>query len=176
MRCFTYLDRGGSSLSRSADGADRDLVERALSRQLHQGPFSTIDIQELGYTKSSARIKRKGFLRMEGDAARDRLGWTFLTNHFHVLACLYRDSELRIRDMADLIGITERATVQILSQLEASGYLTKTRVGRRNHYTVHGELPLRHPLNSGQQVGELLRVVEPEIPHPAARRRLILEQ
>jgi hypothetical protein len=113
---------------------------------------------------------------MEADAVRDQSGWTFLTNHFHVLACLSRDSELRIRDMADLIGITERATVQILSQLEACGYLTKTRVGRRNHYTVHGELPLRDPLNSGQQVGELLRIVEPEIPHPAAPQRLLGQQ
>jgi hypothetical protein len=58
----------------------------------------------------------------------------------------------------------ERATVQILSQLEAAGYLTKTRVGRRNHYTVHCELPLRHPMHNGRQVGELLRVLEPEIP------------
>jgi DNA-binding MarR family transcriptional regulator len=108
---------------------------------------------------------------MVADAARDQSGWTFLTNHFHVLACLSRDSELRIRDIADLIGITERATVQILSQLEASGYVTKTKVGRRNHYTVHGELPLRHPLNNERQVGELLRVMEPEIPPPAARSR-----
>ena len=96
--------------------------------------------------------------------ARDHSRWTFLTNHLLVLACLTRDPELRIRDIADLIGITERATVQILSQLEAAGYLTKTRVGRRNHYTVHGELPLRHPLNNGCQVGELLRVIEPVIP------------
>ena len=108
---------------------------------------------------------------MNADATRDRSVWTFLTNHFHVLACLSRDSELRIRDIADLIGITERATVQILRQLEASGYLSKTKVGRRNHYTVHGELPLRHPLNNGRQVGELLRVIEPEIPPPAPRSR-----
>jgi hypothetical protein len=96
------------------------------------------------------------------EAARDQPRWTFLTNHLHVLACLTRDPELRIRDLADLIGITERTTVQILSQLEAAGYLTKTRVGRRNHYTVHGELPLRHPMHNGCQVGELLRVIEPE--------------
>ena len=64
---------------------------------------------------------------MVADAARDPSGWTFLTNHFHVLACLSRDAELRIRDVANLIGITERATVQIVSQLEASGYLTKTK-------------------------------------------------
>jgi predicted MarR family transcription regulator len=104
----------------------------------------------------------------EADAARDQSRWTFLTNHLQVLACLARDPELRIRDIADLVGITERATVQILSQLEASGYLTKTRVGRRNHYTVHGELPLRHPLQAGHRVGELLRVIEPAIPPSAA--------
>jgi hypothetical protein len=77
---------------------------------------------------------------------------------------LARDPELRIRDIADLVRITERATVQILGQLAASGYLTKTRVGRRNHHTVHAELPLRHPLQSGHQIGELLRVIEPAIP------------
>ena len=98
------------------------------------------------------------------DAARDQSRWTFLTNHLNVLACLTRDPELRIRDLSDMIGITERATVQILSQLEVAGYLTKTRVGRRNHYTIHGELPLRHPMHNGRQVGELLRVIEPEIP------------
>ena len=108
---------------------------------------------------------------MDADAARNQSGWMFLTNHFLVLACLARDPELRIRDIANLVGITERATVQILSQLETAGYLTKTRVGRRNRYTVQGELPLRHPLNSGRQVGELLRVIQPEIPHPAARSR-----
>jgi hypothetical protein len=96
--------------------------------------------------------------------ARDQSRWTFLTIHLHALACLARGPELRIRDIADLIGITERATVQILNQLEASGYVTKTRVGRRNHYTVHGEPPLRHPMHNGRQVGELLRVIEPEIP------------
>src|SRR5688572_2565725 len=108
---------------------------------------------------------------IDADGARDQSRWTFLTNHLQVLACLARDPELRIRDIADLVGITERATVQILGQLEASGYLTKTRVGRRNHYTVHRELPLRHPLNNGRQVEELLRVIEPEIPPPVARSR-----
>jgi DNA-binding MarR family transcriptional regulator len=98
------------------------------------------------------------------DTASDQSRWTFLTNHLLVLACLTRDPELRIRDIANLIGITERATVQILSQLEAAGYLTKARVGRRNHYTVHDELPLRHPMHNGRQVGELLRVIEPK-PH-----------
>jgi hypothetical protein len=119
---------------------------------------------ELPYTKLNVRIMTNESLNMNADAARAQPRWTFLTNHLHVLACLNRDPELRIRDIADLVGITERATVQILSQLEAAGYLTKTRVGRRNHYTVHGELPLRHPMHNGRQVGELLRVIEPAIP------------
>jgi DNA-binding MarR family transcriptional regulator len=123
--------------------------------------FSRTDIIEIKYTKSHARIMRKESRDMNADAARDQSRWTFLTNHLHVLACLARDPELRIRDIADLIGITERATVQILNQLEVAGYLTKTKVGRRNHYTVHGELPLRHPMHNGRQVGELLRVIEP---------------
>jgi hypothetical protein len=123
---------------------------------------------EIEYMKSHARILTEESRNMNAEAARDQSRWTFLTNHLNVLACLARDPELRIRDIADMIGITERATVQILNQLEASGYLTKTRVGRRNHYTVHGELPLRHPLHNGCQVGELLRVIEPEFA-PAAR-------
>jgi DNA-binding MarR family transcriptional regulator len=117
---------------------------------------------EIDYTKLNARIMTKESPNINADAAPDQPRWTFLTNHLRVLACLNRDPELRIRDLADLIGITERATVQILSQLEAAGYLTKTRVGRRNHYTVHGELPLRDPLHNGRQVGELLRAIEPE--------------
>jgi len=121
---------------------------------------------EVQYTNGNARIMMGE--SSNADAARDQSRWTFLTNHLHVLACLTRDPELRIRDIADLIGITERATAQILSQLEATGYLTKTRVGRRNHYTVHGELPLRHPMHNGRQVGELLRVIEPEVAPPAS--------
>jgi len=101
---------------------------------------------------------------MGTDAIQDQARWTFLTNHLHVLVCVAHDPELRIRDIAGLVGITERAAAQILGQLEAAGYLTKIRVGRRNHYTVHGQLPLRPPLQNGRQVGELLRVLEPEIP------------
>jgi hypothetical protein len=117
---------------------------------------------EVQYTKVNARIMTNESSNMNADAARAQSRWTFLTNHLLVLACLTRDPELRIRDIADLIGITERATVQILSQLEAAGYLTKVRVGRRNQYTIHGELPLRHPIHQGRQVGEVLRAIEPE--------------
>jgi DNA-binding Lrp family transcriptional regulator len=85
--------------------------------------------------------------------------WTFLTNHAHVLVLLNRDPELRLRDLAQSVGITERATQRIVGELVESGYLTRHRTGRRNSYTVHPEVPLRHPLEADHTVGELLKAV-----------------
>jgi DNA-binding IclR family transcriptional regulator len=83
-------------------------------------------------------------------------GWTFLTNHAHVLICLTRDPDARLRDVAGLVGITERAVQRIVAELEAEGYLERMRVGRRNRYTVHPELPLRHPVEQPHSVAALL--------------------
>lgn len=85
--------------------------------------------------------------------------WTFLTNHTHVLVCVSENPELRIRDMAELVGITERATQRIVAELVAAGYLEKSREGRRNRYRVVTSEPLRHPLERSHSVGELLRAV-----------------
>jgi DNA-binding Lrp family transcriptional regulator len=85
--------------------------------------------------------------------------WTFLTNHAHVMVCLQRDPAARLRDIAEAVGITERAAQRIVSELETAGYLTRTREGRRNRYTVHGSLRLRHPLEHGSRIGELLEVL-----------------
>ena len=74
--------------------------------------------------------------------------WTFLTNHSHVIICLIRDPEMRIRDVATQIGITERAVLRILSELESDGVMTKSRDGRRNRYTINLDFPLRHQLES----------------------------
>ncbi|NNE73697.1 MAG: MarR family transcriptional regulator [Acidimicrobiales bacterium] len=82
--------------------------------------------------------------------------WTFLTNHGHVLIVLYRNPELRQRDIAALVGITEGAVQRILTDLQACGYVATERVGRRNRYAVDGSLGLRHPLEHGHCVGELL--------------------
>lgn len=90
-----------------------------------------------------------------GDAA---ASWTFLTNHSHVLLCIHRDPEVRLRDVADQVGITERAAQKIVGDLVAGGYLEVERVGRRNRYTVNGHLPLRHPLEDDHDVGEILEV------------------
>jgi DNA-binding MarR family transcriptional regulator len=83
-------------------------------------------------------------------------GWDFLTNHAHVLMCVARDPGIRLRDIADAVGITERATHRILSELVADGYVLRERHGRRNRYQLVRERPLRHPLVQEREVGELL--------------------
>lgn len=89
-----------------------------------------------------------------------RPAWTFLTNHSHVLLCVAADPTARGRDIADRVGITERSAQSIIADLVDAGYLTRRRVGRRNHYEVHADLPLRHPLERSHQVFELLRLAE----------------
>ena len=85
--------------------------------------------------------------------------WTFMTNHSHVLLCIAEDPDVLIREVADRVGITERATQRIVAELEEAGYVSHTKVGRRNRYEVHAELPLRHPLEDHLQIGALLRVI-----------------
>ena len=86
-------------------------------------------------------------------------GWTFLTNHAHTLLCISEDPDSRFRDIAQRVGITERAVQRIVSELEEAGYLTHERIGRRNHYEVDRSLPLRHELEDHLEIGALLRVL-----------------
>lgn len=88
--------------------------------------------------------------------ARARTCWTFLTNHAHVLMCLAEEADVRGRDIATRVGITERAAQAIVADLVAHGYVTRTKEGRRNRYEVHPDAPLRHPLDHDHTVGELL--------------------
>lgn len=83
-------------------------------------------------------------------------GWTLLTNHGHVLVCVHRNPDARVRDIADVVGITERATLNILRDLEDGGYITRVPQGRRTHYVVNTRRPFRHPAESDHQVGDLL--------------------
>ncbi|WP_104177996.1 MarR family transcriptional regulator [Cryobacterium sp. Y50] len=85
--------------------------------------------------------------------------WTFLTNHAHVLLCVFQDPSMRLRDIAVEVGITERAAQRIIAELVADGYLTRQRDGRRNSYQLYPDLPLRHPLERHHHIGELLRAV-----------------
>ena len=82
------------------------------------------------------------------------MSWRFLTNHGRVLLCLAREPELRIRDLALVLGITERSTQKILGDLVKAGYVTRRRVGRRNEYEVHVETPL--PIGREHNVGHLV--------------------
>ena len=84
--------------------------------------------------------------------------WTFLTHHGHVLVAVVQNPNLTIDLIAAKVGITSRATANILNDLVEAGYLVKERVGRNNRYTVYGEFPLRHPLNDKATVGDLLAI------------------
>jgi predicted transcriptional regulator len=86
-------------------------------------------------------------------------GWTFFTNHAHVLLCLAADPEMRLRDLATAVGITERAVHKVVSELEAGGVLAREKQGRRNVYTIHGKQPLRHPVESHCTVQGMIRFV-----------------
>lgn len=85
--------------------------------------------------------------------------WTFLTNHTHVLVALNRTPDARIRDLAQEVGITDRAVQRILADLVADGVLRVRKVGRRNEYTINRGKRLRHPLESKVRVGELLKAL-----------------
>jgi predicted transcriptional regulator len=86
-------------------------------------------------------------------------GWTFLSNHGHVLVCLSLQPDVRLRDAAQQVGITERAVQQIVSDLEAAGYVEKSRTGRRNHYRIRRTRRFRHPLENQVRVGDFIDLV-----------------
>ncbi len=88
-------------------------------------------------------------------------GWTFLSNHGHVLVCLFLDPNARLRDVAERVGITERAVQQIVADLETAGYLVKTKTGRRNRYRVRRTGRFRHPLERQVTVGGFLDLLTP---------------
>lgn len=85
--------------------------------------------------------------------------WVFLTNHAHVLLSIARDPQARARDIAERVGITERATQRILAELIAGGYVTRNKVGRRNHYKINVDGHLRHPLFRDLSIGPLIEVL-----------------
>ena len=87
-------------------------------------------------------------------------GWTFLTNQTHVLLCLYRDPTSTTREVASLVGITERMVQKIVAELVESGYMEVGKVGRRNTYLIHVDKTLRHPLESHRLIGDLLELLK----------------
>jgi DNA-binding MarR family transcriptional regulator len=86
--------------------------------------------------------------------------WRFVTNHTQVLLCIGRDPDMRLRDIAETVGITERAAQRIVSDLVESGHVSRKRVGRRTHYTLHRDRRMRHPSQVDHEIGELLDLLE----------------
>jgi Winged helix-turn-helix DNA-binding len=85
--------------------------------------------------------------------------WTFLTNHARVLLCISRDPGIRLRDIADRVGITERSAYAIVQDLAAAGYIVKEKHGRRNRYRIETDLPLPEPSSQERTVGEVLALL-----------------
>ena len=86
--------------------------------------------------------------------------WTFVTNHTQVLLSIARDRDVRLRDIAQTVGITERATQRIVADLIEGGYVSRERQGRRNRYSVNPKTKMRHPSQREQDVGTLLDVLQ----------------
>ncbi len=86
--------------------------------------------------------------------------WNFLTNHAHVLLCIAKNSDFRLRDIADAVGITERAVHRIVSDLAEGGFVDVERDGRCNAYVMYPEKKLRHPIEAHRQVADLIRLIE----------------
>lgn len=82
----------------------------------------------------------------------DGAGWTFLTNHSHVLICIAKQPDIRLSEVASLVGIGERSVHRIVHDLESAGYLQVTKEGRRNVYRIDLDQPLRHPLEADHHV------------------------
>ena len=91
---------------------------------------------------------------------RERRSWTFLTNHAQVLLCLAGDPDIRLRDVAATVGITERAAQRIVGELIDEGYVQRARVGRRSRYTVDRGHAMRHAAQAGHQIGSLLDLLQ----------------
>jgi DNA-binding IclR family transcriptional regulator len=85
--------------------------------------------------------------------------WTFVTNHAAVLVCVARDPEIRIRDIATRVGITERAAQRIVADLANEGYLVRHANGRRNHYEVKSGRAMRHRLARHRDIGDLVALM-----------------
>jgi DNA-binding IclR family transcriptional regulator len=97
-------------------------------------------------------------------------GWRFVTNHTQVLLCIARNPDVRLRDVAAHVGITERAAQRILADLVEAGFVDRERVGRRNRYSINRKIQMRHPAQFGHEVGELLDLLAlPDVPKGAKR-------
>ena len=101
-------------------------------------------------------IKKQDISQIDGVSKK----WTFISNHGHVLIYLAQNEDARVRDMADAVGITERAIQIILSDFEAAHIIQKTKEGRRNRYRINHNIALRHPLEAHKSIGDLIAMIQ----------------
>jgi hypothetical protein len=115
--------------------------------------------------KAPAAARRERVARQTREPAQQeseaelRARWTFLTNHTHVLILLTQFPSMLLRQVADRIGITERAVQRIIVDLEQAGYIEREKIGRQNHYRILPKHPLRHPIEAHRTIGDLLNMV-----------------
>ena len=114
-------------------------------------------------------------LKKSGMSDGENKSWRFLSNHTQVLLCISRDPDVRLREIASKVGITERAAHRIVTDLVESGYLERLRVGRRNRYRVNPSIAMRHPAQHGQEVGALLGLLGVTEPRGEQTRRRAVE-
>jgi DNA-binding MarR family transcriptional regulator len=107
--------------------------------------------------QATVRNKSASALTVENGKASH--GWTFLTNHAHVLAVLHTNPEKVLREVATEVGITERAVQKIINNLEEGGFIERERVGRKNRYRILIDQSLRHPIESHRKIGDLLKLI-----------------
>ncbi len=95
----------------------------------------------------------------EPERQTEKVRWTFLTNHAHVMILLSQDSSLVLREVALRIGITERAVQRIIADLEHDGFIEREKVGRKNQYHILSKRALRHPVESHRSIGDLIALI-----------------
>lgn len=110
-------------------------------------------------TAKQATSQKRKTEAVSGDNVKASSGWTFLTNHAHVLTVLHSDPEKVLREVAIEVGITERAVQRIIQDLEEGGFIERERVGRQNRYRILKGQTLRHPIEAHRKIGDLLKLI-----------------
>jgi MarR family len=150
------LEQGAATETQIADQIG---PARRAYRRLSQARHLKWGIRPLSprvrvYMTSQSRNGSLLYMHRDGTPA-----WSFLTNHAQVLLCIAHDPGVRLREIGEAIGITERAAHRIVAELVAAGYISRRRNGRRNHYTIQSHLPLPDPLAREQKIGDLLAIL-----------------
>jgi hypothetical protein len=152
------LEQGAAAGTQIADqiGPARRAVKAGLGSQAfevgHQAAFTGCHNEV--YMTTQSRNGSLLYMPRDGTPA-----WSFLTNHAQVLLCIAHDPGVRLREIGEAVGITERASHRIVAELVAAGYISRARNGRRNHYTIQSHLPLPDPLAREQKIGNLLAIL-----------------